>query len=199
MYHCQLRPPPLPILLISPYVHHRHPPSVPPPQALANITCYQSSTTLYPLECKAFSSPFKRNTSLSVEERDPAIVPAPATCKTYAMPWQTCLACPCYPFNSLLLINPPPLWQPYPKVNHVVTSRASPLQSPQSLQHGNICQNPKNHESSLTSGISRIQPIPSIDMVLRRPMNTGLTKQGRKPTIAQNVHRHRVPTLTHLP
>jgi hypothetical protein len=188
MYHCQLHPPPPPILLTSPCIHHRHLPSASSPQALANTTSYQLSTVPYPPECRAFSSPFKRNISLNVGERDLTTVPAPVRCKTYTMPWQTCSACPHYPFHSLLLIDPPPLWQPYPKANHAVMSCASPLQSPQSLQHRNTHQNLRKHISNQTSGISRIQPIPSIDMVPRRPMNTGLIKQGRKPTIAQNVH-----------
>jgi hypothetical protein len=34
---------------------------------------------------------------------------------------------PPLPIYSLLLIDPPPLWQPYPKVNRTVMSRASPL------------------------------------------------------------------------
>src|SRR5437660_1464227 len=70
MYHCQLHPPLPPILLTSPCAHHHHPPFTSPPQALVNTTCYQSSTVPYPPECRAFSSPFKRNTSLNVEERD---------------------------------------------------------------------------------------------------------------------------------
>jgi hypothetical protein len=188
MYHYQLHLPLLPILLTSLCVHYRHPPSTSLPQALVNTTHYQLSTVPYPLECRTFSSPFKGNMSLNVGERDLATVPAPVMCKTYAMPWQTCLACPCYPFYSLLLIDPPPLWQPYPKVNHATMSHASPLQSPQSLQHRNTHQNLRNHISNQTSGTSKIQPIPSINMVPRRPMNTGLTKQGRKPMIAQNVH-----------
>jgi hypothetical protein len=130
-------------------------------------------------------------------ERDPTTAPALVTCKTYAMPWQICSACPHYPFHSLLLIDPPPLWQPYPRANCATTSRINPLQSPQSLQHGNTHQNPRNHISNQMSGISRIQPIPFIDMVPRRPMNTGLTKQGRKPTTAQNVYR-RPLVRTHL-
>jgi hypothetical protein len=155
MYHCQLCPPHPPILLTNLCVHHRHPPSVSPPQALAGTISYQSLTAPYPLECRAFLSLFRGNTSLSVGERDPTTVPALVMCKTYAMPWQTCAACPCYPFHSLLLIDPLPLWQPYLKASHIVTSRASPLQSSQSLQQGNIHQNPKNHISNQTSGISR--------------------------------------------
>jgi hypothetical protein len=189
MYHCQLHLPHPPILLTTPCIHHRRQPSVSLHQGLAGTTSYQSLTAPYPLECRAFSSLSKSNTSPTEEGRDPATAPALVMCKTYTMPWQTCSACPCYPFNSLLLIDPPPLWQPYLRANHDVTSRASPLQSPQSLQLGSIHQNPRNHESNLTSGISRIQPIPSIDMAPRRPMNNGLTKHGRKPTIAQNVHR----------
>jgi hypothetical protein len=34
-------------------------------------------------------------------------------------------------------------------------------------------------------------------MVPRRPMNTGLTKHGRKPTTAQNIHRQ-PPARIHL-
>jgi hypothetical protein len=188
MYHCQLRLPHLPILLTTPCIHHCHQSSVPLRQGPADTTSYQSSTVPYPLECRAFSSPFRRNTYPNEAGRDPATAPALVMCKTYAMPWQTCLACPRYPFHSLLLIDPPPLWQPYPRASHDATSCASPLQSSQSLRQGNTRQNPKNHVSNQMSGISRIQPIPSIGMAPRRPMNNGLTKHGRKPTIAQNVH-----------
>jgi hypothetical protein len=156
MYHYQLHPPLPPILLTSLYIHHRHLPSVSSPQAPVNTTCYQSLTIPYPPECRAFSSPFKRNISLDVGERDLTTVPAPVMYKTYTMPWQTCLACPCYPFHSLLLIDPPPLWQPYPKANRTATSCVSPLQSPQSLQHKNTHQNPRKHVSNQTSGILRI-------------------------------------------
>jgi hypothetical protein len=197
MYHCQLRLPHPPTLLTTPYVHHRHQPSVSLPQDLADVTNYQSKTAPYPLDYRTSLKPFKGSTSLSVGETDPATVPAPVMCKTYAMPWQTCLACPHYPFHSLLLIDPPPLWQPHPRVSHDTTSRASPLPNLQSLRQGNICQNPRNHISNQTSGISRIQPIPSIDMVPRRPTNNGLTKHRRKPMTAQSVHR-RPPALIHL-
>jgi hypothetical protein len=197
MYHCQLHLPHLPILLTTPCVRHRHQPSTPLRQGLADTISYQSSTVLYPLECRAFSSPFRRNISPNEGERDLATALALVTCKTYAMPWQTCSACPRYPFHSLLLIDPPPLWQPYPRANHDVTNCAHPLQSPQSLRQGSTRQNPRNHVSNQTSGISRIQPIPSTDTALRRPMNNGLTKHGRKPTTAQNVHR-RPPVFIHL-
>jgi hypothetical protein len=189
MYHCQLRQPHPPILLTTPCIHHRHQSSVPLRPGPAGTISYQSSTIHCPLECRAFSKPFRRNTSPNEAGRDPATAPALVMCKTYAMPWQTCLACPHYPFHSLLLIDPPPLWQPSLRANHNVTSRASLLQSPQSLRQGNTRQNPRSHISNQTSGISRIQPIPSIDMALRRPMNNGLIKHGRKPTTAQNVHR----------
>jgi hypothetical protein len=197
MYHCQLCQPHPPTLLTTPCIHHCHQPSTSLPQDPADVTSSQSRTALYLLDCRALSNPFKRNISLDKEERDLATVPALVACKTYAMPWQTCSACPHYPFHSLLLIDPPPLWQPYPRVNCAMTSHASPLQSPQFLQQGNTHQNPKNHISNQTSGTSRIQPIPSINMAPRRPMNTGLTKQGKKPTTAQNVHR-RPPVLIHL-
>ena len=44
------------------------------------------------------------------------------------MPWQTCLVCPHYPFPSLLLLDPPALWQLSPPVNHAAMSHATPLQ-----------------------------------------------------------------------
>jgi hypothetical protein len=189
MYHCQLCRPHLPILLTTPCVHHHPQSSAPLRQGPADIISYQSLTVLYPLECRASSSPFRRSISPNEEGRDPATALALVTCKTYTMPWQTCSACPRYPFHSLLLIDPPPLWQPYPRANPDATSHVSPPQSPQSLRQGSIRQNSKNHISNQTPGISRIQPTPSIDTALRRPTNNGLTKHGRKPTIAQNVHR----------
>jgi hypothetical protein len=188
MYHCQLRQPHPPILLTTPCVHHHLQSSAPLRQGPADTTSYHSSAVPYPLKCRALSSPFRRNTYPNEAGRDPATAPALAMCKTYAMPWQTCSACPHYPFHSLLLIDPPPLWQPYPRASHDATSRASPLQSLQSLRQGSTRQNPKKHVSNQTPGISRIQPIPSIDMALRRPTNNGSTKHGRKPTTAQNIH-----------
>src|SRR5437879_1843526 len=123
MYHCQLCQPHPPILLTTPCVHHRHQPSTSLHQNQADANSYQLTTALYPLDYRASSNPFKGNTSPNKEGRDPVIAPALVMCKTYAMPWQTCLARPCYPFHSLLLIDSPPLWQPHPKANHVTTSR----------------------------------------------------------------------------
>ena len=51
-------------------------------------------------------------------------------CKTYTMPWQTCLVCPRYPFPSLLLLDPPALWQPSPPVNRTAISHATLIQYP---------------------------------------------------------------------
>jgi hypothetical protein len=155
-------------------------------------------------------SPSKRNTSLSVGERDLATAPALVTCKTYAMPWQTCSACPRYPFHSLLLIDPPPLWQPHPKVSHAATSCASPLQSPQSLQHEGIHQNPRNHISNLMSGISRIlswaMPTPSQIQTSPRkpPLNLSYSQVIKtSPNLrAYDPGKHQVtqsPDLSHDP
>src|SRR5437879_134273 len=150
MYHCQLRQHHPPILLTTPCIHHHHQLSASLPQDPVDVTSSQLRIALYPLDYKASSNPFKRNTSLNEGERDPTTVPALVMCKTYAMPWQTCSACPRYPFHSLLLIDPPPLWQPYPRANHDAMSRASPLQSPPSLRQGSISQNPRNHVSNQT-------------------------------------------------
>ena len=79
--------------------------------------------------------------------------------KTYTMPWQTCSVCPCYPFPSLLLLDPSALWQPSPPV-----SRAILLQHHQSPQpdraHQNQRQAPLNDPSP---GTSKILRIPSTD------------------------------------
>ena len=60
--------------------------------------------------------------------------------KTYMMPWQTCSVCPPYPFPSLLLLDPPALWQPSLPANHSATSCTNLLQHPQSLPSDIIYQ-----------------------------------------------------------
>ena len=85
-------------------------------------------------------------------------------CKTYAMPWQTCSVCPHYPFPSLLLLDPPALWQPSPPVNHAATSHATLPQHHRSLPpdctHQSQRQAPPNDPSP---GTSRILCILSIN------------------------------------
>ena len=98
--------------------------------------------------------------------------------KTYTMPWQTCLVCPHYPFPSLLLLDPPALWQPSPPVNRAATSRATPLQHHRSLQpdrtHQSQRQAPLNDPSP---GTSKILCIPSTDGACNKPTRNTSNRQ----------------------
>ena len=108
-------------------------------------------------------------------------------CKTYAMPWQTCSVCPRYPFPSLLLLDPPALWQPSPPVNRAATSRAIPLQHHRSLQpdrtHQSQRQAPLNNPSP---GTSRILRIPSTDGACNKPTRN----TSSKPDTTTQYHAH---------
>ena len=83
--------------------------------------------------------------------------------KTYTMPWKTCLVYPYYPFPSVLLLDPPALWQPSLIASHTTASHASPLQHPQSSPSDIIHQNQRNPLNDPLPRISRAQPIPSIN------------------------------------
>ena len=97
--------------------------------------------------------------------------------KTYAMPWQTCSVCPRYPFPSLLLLDPPALWQPSPLVNRAAMSRATPLQHHQSLlpdhTHQSQRQAPLNDPSP---GTSKILHIPFTNGACNKPTRSTLSK-----------------------
>ena len=138
MYHYQLHPPTQTCRhLTSPCQHH------PEPAPLSSTFRDRSST----------KPPREREVERPPEQR-----------KTYVMPWQTCSVCPRYPFPSLLLLDPPALWQPSPPVNHAVTSRATPLQHCRSLPPDCIHQNQRQAPpNDLSPGTSKILPIPSMD------------------------------------
>ena len=98
--------------------------------------------------------------------------------KTYMMPWQTCSVCPRYPFPSLVLLDPPALWQPSSPVNCAATSHATPLQHHRSLlpdrTHQSQRQAPLNDPSP---GTSRTLRIPSIDGACNKPIRNTLSRQ----------------------
>ena len=92
--------------------------------------------------------------------------------KTYAMPWQTCSVCPRYPFPSLLLLDPPALWQPSPPVN-----RATPLQHHRFLLPDRIHQNQRQAPLNDPSpGTSKILRIPSTDGACNKLTRNTLSK-----------------------
>ena len=146
MYHYQLHLPTQPCChLTSPCQH------CPEPTPLSSTFRDRSSTKLPP----------EREVGQPLEQR-----------KTYAMPWQTCSVCPRYPFPSLLLLDPPALWQPSPPV-----SRATPLQHHRSLPPDNAHQNqrqaPLNDPSPETSKTLRI---PSTDGACNKPTRSTSSK-----------------------
>ena len=120
-------------------------------------------------------------------------------CKTYAMPWQTCLVCPCYPFPSLLLLDPPALWQPSPPVNHAMTSCTTPLQHHRSLRpdhtHQSQRQAPLNDPSL---GTSKILRIPSIDGACNKPTRSTLSRQDTTTQYCACPQSSRAHSQPHL-
>ena len=99
-------------------------------------------------------------------------------CKTYTMPWQTCSVCPCYPFPSLLLLDPPALWQPSPPVNCAAKSRATPLLHHRSPLPDHIHQSQRQaplNDPSL--GTSKILRIPFTDGACNKPIRNTLSRQ----------------------
>ena len=144
MYHYQLHPPTQTCRhLTSPCQHH------PEPAPLSSTFRDKLST----------KPPWEREVERPLEQR-----------KTYAMPWQTCSVCPHYPFPSLLLLDPPALWQPSPLVSRAARNRATPLQHHRSLLldriHQNQSQAPLNDPSP---GTSKILCIPSINGACNKP------------------------------
>ena len=152
MYHYQLHPQIQTCRhLTSPCQHHLEPTPL-------SSTFRDRSFTKPPLEREAGQPPEHR--------------------KTYAMPWQTCLVCPRYPFPSLLLLDPPALWQPSPPVNRTAMSRATLHQHHQSLPPDLIHQNQNQallNDPSL--GTSRILRIPFINGACNKPTRNILNRQ----------------------
>ena len=97
--------------------------------------------------------------------------------KTYTMPWQTCSVCPRYPFPSLLLLDPPALWQPSPPVSRAVRNCATPLQHYRSLLLDRTCQSQRQAPLNDPSpGTSKTLCIPSIDGACNKPTRSTLSK-----------------------
>ena len=168
MYHCQLHPQTQACHhLTSPCQHHPEP-------TLSNTFKDRSST----------KPPWEREAGQPLEQ-----------CKTYAMPWQTCLVCPHYPFPSLLLLDLPALWQPSPPVNHTATSCATPLLHHRSLlldvTHQNQRQAPLNNPSL---GTSKILHIPSTDGAC----NKLIRNTSSKPDTTIQYHIHPQLSQAHI-
>ena len=161
MYHYQLHRPTQPCRHLTSPCQHR-----PEPVPLSSTFRNRSSTKPLP----------EREAGQPPEQR-----------KTYAMPWQTCLVCPRYPFPSLLLLDPPALWQPSPPVNRAAKSHATPLQHRRSLlpdsAHQNQRQAPLNDPSP---GTSKILRIPSTDGACNKPTRSTLSK----PDMTTQYHAH---------
>ena len=151
MYHYQLHLPTQPCRhLTSPCQHRLEP-------APLSSTFRDRLSTKPPLEREAGQPPEQR--------------------KTYAMPWQTCSVCPRYPFPSLLLLDPPALWQPSPPVNRAATSRATLLQHYQSPLPDRIHQNQRQAPLNDPSpGTSKILHIPSTNRACNKPTRSISTK-----------------------
>ena len=151
MYHYQLHPPTqICHHLTSPCQHH------PEPAPLSSAFEDRSST----------KPSREREVERPLEQR-----------KTYAMPWQTCSVCPRYPFPSLLLLDPPALWQPSLPVNRVATSRATPLQHHRSLPPDRIRQSQRQAPLNDPSpGTSKILCIPSTDGACNKPTRSTSSK-----------------------
>ena len=152
MYHYQLHPLTQTCHhLTSPCQHHLE------PAPLSNTFRDRLST----------KPPLEREAGQPLEQR-----------KTYAMPWQTCSVCPCYPFPSLLLLDPPALWQLSPPVNRAAMSRTTPLLHHQSLlpdcTHQSQRQAPLNDPSP---GTSRILCIPFTDGACNKPTRNTSSRQ----------------------
>ena len=147
MYYCQLRP-------LTQTYHHL------------------SSPCQHHLEPAPLLSTFRdRSSTKPLLEREAGQPPEHR--KTYAMPWQICSVCPCYPFSSLLLLDPPALWQPSPLVN--CTTLLQYYQSlPPDLTHQSQNQAPLNNPSP---GTSRTLHIPSIDGACNKPTKSTSSRQ----------------------
>ena len=148
MYHYQLHP--LTQIcrhLTSPCQHHQE------PTPLSNTFRDRSST----------KPPREREVEQLLEQ-----------CKTYAMPWQTCSVSPRYPFHSLLLLDPPVLWQPSPPVNRAATNHATPLQHHQSLLPDHT------HQSQRQAPLN--DPSPGTSKILRTPFTDGACNKPTRNT-----------------
>ena len=161
----------------------------PPTQTCRHLT----SPCQHRPELTPLSSTFRdRLSTKPPQERE--VERPPEQCKTYTMPWQTCSVCPCYPFPSLLLLDPPALWQPSPPVNRAATSRAIPLQYHRSLQpdrtHQSQRQAPLNDPSPRTS---RILCIPSTDGACNKPTRN----TSSKPDTTIQYHAHPQSSRAH--
>ena len=161
MYHYQLHPP-------TQICHHLTSPCqhCPEPAPLSNTFRDRSST----------KPPQEREVERPLEQ-----------CKTYAMPWQTCSVCPRYPFPSLLLLDPPALWQPSPPVSRAARNRATPLQHHRSLLPDHIPQSQRQAPLNDPSpGTSKILRIPSTDGACNKP--TRNTSSRQDTTIQYHAH-----------
>ena len=168
MYHYQLHPPTQTCRHLTSPCQHR-----PEPAPLSNTFRDRSST----------KPPQEREVERPLEQR-----------KTYVMPWQTCSVCPCYPFPSLLLLDPPALWQPSPPVSCAAKSRAIPLQHHRFLQPDHTHQNQRQALLNDPSpGTSKTLCIPSTDGACNKPTRSTLSK----PDMTTQYHAHPQSSWAH--
>ena len=161
MYHYQLHPPTQTCRHLTSPCQHR-------PEPAPSLNTFRNRSSTKP--------PWEREVERPPEQ-----------CKTYAMPWQTCSVCPRYPFPSLLLLDPPALWQPSPPVSRAARNRTTPPQHHRSLLpdciHQNQRQAPLNDPSP---GTSKILRIPSIDGACNKPTRN----TSSKPDTITQCHAH---------
>ena len=172
------------------YHYQLHPPT--------QICCHLTSPCQHHLEPVPLSSTFRDRLSTRPPLEREAGQPL-GQCKTYVMPWQTCSVCSCYPFPSLLLLDPPALWQPSPPVNRAATSCTTPLQHHGSLPpdhtHQSQRQAPLNDP---TPGTSRILHTPFTDGACNKPTRNTLSRQDMTTqycTCPQSSRAHSQPHL----
>ena len=175
------------------YHYQLHPPT--------QICHHLTSPCQHHLEPVPLSSTFRDRSSIR-PPREREVERPLEQCKTYAMPWQTCSVCPRYPFPSLLLLDPPALWQPSPPVNCATKSYATPLQHHQSLQpdctHQSQRQAPLN---DLSPGTSRTLCIPFTHGACNKPTRNTSSKQDTTTqyhTRPQSSQARSQPHLHHL-
>ena len=104
--------------------------------------------------------------------------PLPERHMTYAMPSMPCSACHQYPFPSLLLINPPALWQPSLPAS-CAALRPYPPSLPPDVIHQSQRQAPQGQAppSNPSPGTSKTLHIPSTIGECNKPTNSTLKRQ----------------------
>ena len=145
------------------------------PHPLTQTCRHLTSPCQHHLEHMPLPSTFRDRLSTK-PPREREVERPPEQCKTYVMPWQTCSVCPHYPFPSLLLLDPPALWQPSPPVNRAATSRATPF-----LHHQSPLPD-RTHQSQRQAPLNN--PSPETSRILRTPFTDGPCNKHTKNTLS---------------